>query len=108
MKESHSEGLANHTGLRSYAGARESIGGTLIGVRAGRVWSREIVAKDRGADDVLVYGRPHRLQRMPMLQENPARSETPGMHGNIRNGNWEIPRSSAQADRVGKSKDVRR
>jgi len=108
MKESYSEGLANHTGLGSYAGAREGAGGTLIEVRAGRVWSREIVAKDRGADDVIEYGRLHRLKRMPMLQENPARSKTPGMHRNIRNGNWEIPGSSAKADRVGKSKDIRR
>jgi hypothetical protein len=108
MKESYSEGLANHTGLRSYAGACKSEGGTLIEVRAGRVLSREIVAKDRGADDVVEYGRLHRMQRMLMLQENPARSENPGMHGNIRNGNWEIPRLSAQADRAGKSKDIRR
>jgi hypothetical protein len=30
------------------------------------------------------------------------------MHGNILKGNWEIPRSSAKADRVGKSQDKRR
>ncbi len=29
MKESYSEGLANHTGLRSYAGVRKEVGGTL-------------------------------------------------------------------------------
>src|SRR3989442_11020127 len=108
MKESYSEGVANHTGLRSYAGVRKGVGGTLIEVRAGRVSSREIVAKNRGADDVLEYGRPHRMQRMLMLQENPARSKTPGMHGNILVGNWEIPRLSVKADRVGKSKDERR
>jgi len=108
MKESYSEGMANHTGLGSYAGARKCAGGTLIEVRAGRELSREIVAKDRGADDVIEYGRRYRLKRMPMLQENPARSKTPGMYGNIRNGNWEIPRLSAKADRVGKSKDIRR
>ena len=108
MKESYSEGLANHTGLRSYAGVRKDVGGTLIEVRAGRVSSREIVAKNRGADDVLVCGRLHRMQRMLMLQENPARSKTPGMHGNILVGNWEIPRLSAKADRVGKSKDEHR
>lgn len=105
MKESYSEGLANHTGLRSYAGTRKGAGGTLIEVRAGWVLSHEIAQENRGADDVIEYGRPNRLQRTPMLQKNPAGSETPSMHGNIRNGNWEIPRSSAQADRVGKSKD---
>jgi hypothetical protein len=108
MKESYSEGLANRTGLGSYAGIRKGAGGTLIKERAGRVLSREIAQENQGADDVLEYGRRHRLQRMPMLQKNPARSKTPGMHGNIRKGNWEIPGSSARADRVGKSKDIRR
>ena len=108
MKESYSEGLANHTGLRSYAGVRKDVGGTLIEVRAGRVSSREMSAKNQGADSVLELGRQHRLQRMPMLQEDPARSKTPGMHGNIVDGNWEIPWLSAKADRIGKSKDERR
>jgi hypothetical protein len=108
MKESYSEGLANHTGLGSYAGSREEVGGTLKEVRAGRVSSREITAQNQGADVVVKNGRQHRLQRRPMLQENPARSKTPGMHGNILNGDREIPRLSARADRVGKSKDKRR
>ena len=107
MKESYSEGMASHTGLGSYAGIRKSAGGTLIEVRAGRVLSREI-AKNRGADVVATSGRRNRLQRKPMLQKNPARSKTPGMHGNILSGNWEIPRTSAKADRVGKSKDIHR
>lgn len=108
MKESYSEGVANHAGLRSYAGIRKSAGGTLIEVRAGRVLSREISHKDRGADGVSITGRRNRLQRMPKLQKNPARSETPSKHGNILEGNWEIPSSSATADRVGKSEDTRR
>ena len=107
MKESYSEGMASHTGLGSYAGIRKSAGGTLIEVRAGRVLSREI-AKNRGADVVATNGRQNRLQRKPMLQKNPARSKTPGMHGNSLSGNWEIPRTSAKADRVGKSTDIRR
>ena len=107
MKESYSEGMASHTGLGSYAGIRKSAGGTLIEVRAGRVLSREI-AKNRGADVVATSGRQNRLQRKPMLQKNPARSETPSMHGNILSGNWEIPRTSAKADRIGKSKDIHR
>ena len=97
MKESYSEGIANHTGLGSYAGIRKGVGGTLIEVRAGRVLSREIAQKNRGADDVIEDGRRYRLQRMLMLQEDSARSETPGMHGNIRNGDWEIPPSSAES-----------
>ena len=107
MKESYSEGMASHAGLRSYAGNRENAGGTLTEVRAGRVLSREI-AKNRGADAVAESGRRNRVQRKPMLQENPARSKTPSMHGNILEGNWEIPSSSVKADRIGKSEDIRR
>ena len=108
MKESYGEGLANYTGLGSYAGIRESAGGTLIEVRAGWVLSREMATQNPGADVVMSNGRQHRLQRPPMLQENPARSKTPSMHGNIPTGDWEIPRSSAKADRTGKSKDEHR
>lgn len=108
MKESYSEGPANRAGLGSYAGIREGEGGTLIEVHAGRVLSREMSQENRGADAVLVSGRPHRLQRAPMVQEDPARSETPGMHGNILEGNGEIPRLPAKAGRIGKSKDARR
>jgi hypothetical protein len=108
MKESHSEGMANHAGLGSYAGARKSAGGTLIEVRAGRVLSREIFIENWVADVVRIGGRRNREQRSPMLQEKPTRSKTPSMHGNIPEGNWEIPSSSAQADRIGKSKDIRR
>ena len=108
MKESYSEGVANHTGLGSYAGIRKGVGGTLIEGRAGRVLSREMVQKNQGADGVLEVGRQYRLQRKLMLQKDPARSETPGMHGNTVIGDWEIPWLAAQAVRVGKSKDTRR
>ena len=108
MKESYSEGLANHTGLRSYAGIRKGAGGTLIQVRAGWVLSREMATQNQGADVVMTNGRQQGLQRPPMLQENPARSKTPSMYGNILDGDWEIPRLSAKADRVGKSKDKHR
>ena len=107
MKESYSEGMANHAGLGSYAGIRKGAGGTLIEVRAGRVSSREI-AINRGADGVSKLGRQNRLQRRPMLQEDPARSKTPSTRGNILDGNWEIPRLSGKPDRVGKSKDASR
>ena len=108
MKESYSQGIANHAGLGSYAGTRKGAGGTLIEVRAGRVLSREMSQKNQGADGVLVSGRQHLLQRKLKLQKDPARSETPGMHGNTVIGDWEIPWLAAQAVRVGKSKDTRR
>jgi hypothetical protein len=108
MKESYSEGIANHTGLGSYAGIRKGVGGTLIEVRAGRVLSREIARKNQGADGVLEAGRQYDLQRKLRLQKDPARSETPGMQGNTVIGDWEIPGLPAQAGRIGKSKDIRR
>jgi hypothetical protein len=108
MKESYSEGMANRTGLGSYAGIRKGVGGTLTEVHAGWVWSRGMATQNPGADAVVACGRQHRRQRMPMLQKNPARSKTPGMHGNILSGDWEIPPSSVKADRVGKSKNEHR
>ena len=59
MKESYSEGMANHTGLGSYAGIRKEVGGTLIEVRAGWVWSREMATQNQGADVVVRNGRQH-------------------------------------------------
>jgi hypothetical protein len=41
MKESYGEGLANHTGPKLCADAREGMGEALAGVRAGGVLSRE-------------------------------------------------------------------
>ena len=43
MRESYDEGIASHIGPESCAFAREGGGEALTGVRAGRVWSREIL-----------------------------------------------------------------
>ena len=43
MKESYDEGVASHIGPESCASVREGGGEALTGVRAGRVWSREIL-----------------------------------------------------------------
>jgi RNA-directed DNA polymerase len=48
MKESYDEGIASHIGPESCAFVREDKGEALIGVRAGRVWSREILLKFKG------------------------------------------------------------
>jgi hypothetical protein len=52
MKESYDEGVASHIGPESCAVVREVEGEALTGVRAGRVWSREI-PKVQGAEAVL-------------------------------------------------------
>ncbi len=110
MEESYGEGVATHTGSESCAVARKGGGEALTGVRAGRVLSREIHPL-RGADALSRGGRPHSAQRYRELRWNPARSETPCMHGNTSHGNREIPRPPAAQDvtgRIGKSKDARR
>ena len=43
MEESHGEGLATHAGPESCGAVREDGVEALTGVRAGRVWSREIL-----------------------------------------------------------------
>ena len=117
MKVSYVEGVATHNGPESCVGVREDEGEALTGERAGRVLSREIYALLRkrqvlrDADAVEVSGRPHWVHRLCQVRPDPARSETPSMHGNTLRGNREIPRlpeASGAAGRVGKSKDVRR
>jgi hypothetical protein len=117
MKESYGEGVATRTGPESCAGVREPAGEALTGVRAGRVLSREKHAPWRkprvlrGADAVEIGGRPHPRRRQREAPRDPARSETPRMHGNTSHGNREIPRPSTAegaVDRIGKSKDRRR
>ena len=65
----------------------------------------------RGADVVGVDGRQHLGHRQRKVDQDPARSKTPGMYASTLYGNREIPRLSAigrVADRNGKSKDARR
>ncbi|HKU26361.1 MAG TPA: hypothetical protein VJQ54_12880 [Candidatus Sulfotelmatobacter sp.] len=117
MKVSCVEGLANYNGPESCGDAREGEAEALTGERTGRVLSREIydlLRKQqllRDADAVEDGGRQHRVHRHRKVYQDPARSETPCMYGNTLCGNREIPRLSAEertADRIGKSKDVRR
>ena len=110
MQESYVKGLAAHSGPESCVVAREGRGEALTGGRAGWVLSRERNFL-RGADAVKVRGRPHPGHRYREMLENPARSETPCMHGNTSRENREIPCPPAADDvagRVGKSKDTRR
>ena len=110
MKKSYECDLATHIGPESCGAARKGSVEALTGERAGRVFSRVRIFL-RDADAVGESGRPHRVHRYREVCQSPARSETPSMCGNTLCGNREIPRSSAAeraADRIGKSKDVRR
>ena len=120
MKESYVEGLASHGGPESCVCIREDAGEALIGVRVGRVLSREINTPwrkswvDRGAEALGLRRRPHRRCRIGEATPDPARSETPCTRGNTLHGNREIPRSTASrweasgAVRIVKPEGVRR
>ena len=90
MKESYSEGMANHTGLGSYAGIRKGVGGTLTEERAGRVLSREKLFI-RGADAVEKSGRQHGMVRYGERCVGSARSKTSRTRESHLLGNREIP-----------------
>ena len=110
MKESYECEVATHIGPESCGAAREGGVEALTRERAGRVFSRVRIFL-RDADAVRRSGRPHPVHRYREVQGSPARSETPNMYARTLCGNREIPRPSAverTADRVGKSKDVRR
>ena len=110
MKKSYGEGVATHTGPESCGAARKGGVEALTGVRSGRVLSRERNVL-WGADAVGDSGRPHPVHRYREMLRDPARSETPSTYGNTSRGSREVPRPSAavaKADRIGKSKDVRR
>ena len=117
MKVSNVESVASYNGLESCGATRKDGVEALTEERAGWVLSREnmtLLRKQQalqGADALEISGRQHRVYRYRKVRQDSARSETPSMQGTTLCGNREIPRPSAgerTADRVGKSKDVRR
>jgi len=91
MQESYGEGVASHTGPKPCAGAREGMGEASAGVRAGRVLSRESIAKigvptpsrrPEGNTGRAAIARP---------ASDPARSKTSRTPGNSPRRNWETP-----------------
>ena len=109
MKESYVKGLANHNDPESCIGWSDSPGEALTGVRVGWVLSREINSV-RDADPLMRWGRSRPQGRIGEAGRYPARSETPGMHGNNLRENREIlrPPKAACLGRIEKSKDARR
>jgi hypothetical protein len=92
MEEPYIEGIANHDGPEPCVGVRKGAGEASVGARAGRaIEPRNHIL--RGADAVSRSGRPHRQQRYRKLPTDPARSETPRMHGTSVRENREIPHS---------------
>jgi hypothetical protein len=109
MKESYVKGLANHNGPESCVAWSDSRGEALTGESVGRVLSRE-KGLVRDADPVEVRGRHQPTYRTGKGRWYPARSETPGRHGNNMRENREIlrPPKPARLGRIEKSKDARR
>ena len=83
MRESYSEGLANHTGPESCACSGNTLREALTGVRAGKVSSSENCLIVLGADVLCPYGRQHSGSRQGETFRGPSESETLSMHGNI-------------------------
>jgi RNA-directed DNA polymerase len=116
MKESHSEGLASHTGPESCGVVREGGHEALTGVRAGRVLNRETPTRRKAA--TLGCRRRSGLAEGDTVSDgiretlaDPTRSETPRMYGHTSHGNRESqssPAPSGRAGRIGKSTDARR
>jgi hypothetical protein len=109
MKESYVKGLANHNGPESCVAWSDPCGEALTGASVGWVLSRE-KGLVRDADLVEAGGRQQPTDRPGKGRWYPARSETPGRHGNNLRENREIlqPPKLACLGRIVKSKDVRR
>ena len=97
MKESYSEGRADHAGPESCGAHREVRVEALTGESAGWVLSREVHVSLQGADAVEVGGRQHLAGHCGQDRQDPARSETPCTRGRFLHGNRE---SSAPTARV--------
>jgi hypothetical protein len=90
METLYIEGLANHGGPESCVGDPRGRSEALTGVHAG--WAIEPRnGQVRGADALVIGGRPHRWQRYRELPANPARSKNLCMRGVSERENREIP-----------------
>ena len=111
MKESYTEGIANHSAPESCACIREdNMGEALTGAHAGRVLSR-VITDVLGADAVQRSGRQHVHGRYREDMNGPARSKTPSTYGTFLRGNREIldtAHGDGPAGRTGKAKVSRR
>jgi hypothetical protein len=109
MKESDVKSLANHDGPESCVMWSNPSGEALTGESVGWVLSRE---RGKFGMQTLLRNGEGNNQRTALARGvwYPARSETPGRHGNNLRENREIlrPPKPACLGRIVKSKDVRR
>jgi hypothetical protein len=89
MRESYSEGLANHADPESCADEREVVGEALTGARAG--WDMELRNREsRGRTPWTQAERDTRRRVSASAVLAPAESKTPRTHGTSLYGNREI------------------
>ena len=101
MKESHREGVANHSGPEPCEGSRKAAlealdrGNCRLGIELRK-------QKIRGADGVRRHGRQQRACAKSRAWRGPAESKTPGMQGNSVRENREAPPLPASRQRAGR------
>src|SRR4051812_954735 len=105
MKESHGEGVANHTGPESCTGGRKAAGEALTGEDAGQVLSSEIEAPGMPTPYHRREGHTHGdvTRESP---DDPAESKTLRMRGHSMHGNREIPSLFTDDDAVDRPEKV--
>ena len=96
MKESYSEGVANHADPESCGGDRKvAVEAFDRGTCGPAIEPRN--ERNRGADAVIGSGRPHWTGRRRKTWTDPARSKNLCTHGTSSSGNWEIPHLATAA-----------
>ena len=78
MKESHSEGIADHTGSESCGEPQEGLAEALTGESTGRAIEPRNYMKLRDADALSLCGRLHRQQRQSRGAAGSREVEDPG------------------------------
>ena len=99
MKVSYGEGLASYTGPESCGHVRKDVVEALTGVRAGRVFSPEILMI-READALMTCGRPHLAVRSGKGRLIPAGPQTPSTHRCTSQGRQSPPFGSRETPRL--------
>jgi hypothetical protein len=90
MKEPYDEDLASHIGPESCSGDSDGMAEALTGVRAGRAWSREMLAYSRVPTE---WVSRKAIPAVLLSQDTggPCAVEDLGMYGNTLHGNRETP-----------------
>jgi len=89
MRESYDEGVASHIGLEACGGGSNAMAEALTGVRAGQVWSRELLVNS-GVLTIWVSRKATPGMSLTQDTSGPRAVGDLGAYGNTLHGNWEI------------------